>query len=321
MATTRSQLAVDALAAFDEADVRYALLQHPSPDFPASVTSDLDLVVAEPARALLPRLLPGLRRRGLHPIISWVYDAGGATTIFLGTGDASDGAQIDLVHDTHGLGVDGLRAPPLLAQSIPDAHWWRVCDTHELLYSLRKRHRKHDWSALERLVAQARELPSGELRVEAFRIFAASIARQVCRLVESWPERHVPRRPARVRLHEASRLADRVVLPVGFWVELQGKNCSVHARSIASRFGRFVPHVASGCHPDTATEALPWLVQDVARVRWRAGVFVSWTDRALSRFPRPFGPDLTLYNTGAWETAAAEIVAAMEARVLARAQA
>src|SRR5207248_439397 len=133
-------------------------------------------------------------------IVQWNYDIGGATTLILSTHDASDAVQLDLLFDERGIGVDGIMTPWIMRQRDVTSRWPRANPLHELLYLIRKRHRKGNSAAVRALVGRADlEYPRDRIRVEAFKIFRGSVARSVCTLLDDATADPVIRRPTALR--------------------------------------------------------------------------------------------------------------------------
>jgi hypothetical protein len=304
---------VEVLDLLHRAGIRYAVLHGVEAIVDGDAASDLDLVVRQPPGTLLPELMPRLHQLDLHPIVRWNYDVGDATTIFLATGDASEGVQLDLLYDVDGVGREGLVTPALLGAAMLQERWPRIQPLHELLYLIRKRHRKKDWRAVDQLVETARAVPYSELELEALRIFRAPVARRVCRVVRDWPGRTTRFPPPVVARRRVARLAHRLRDPVGFWVEVAGPCAAVSADALAKRFGRFLLDAQKGPHPTGRAAANRWLLTTVAPVRWRAGLYVSWASDAQGL--SLVAPDLRIEGPVSAVAASSKVVEAMEARL------
>ena len=295
--------------------MRFAILHGTDVISQGTITTDLDLAVDTSPRQLLVELLPLLREGDLHPVICWNYDVGGATTILLATDDAADGVQLDLVCDREGIGLDGLVTPPIVAAAVRDDRQWpRAKPVHELLYLIRKRHRKRDRVGLEQLLERARALEPKEIEVEAFRIFRSPVARALCQIVHDAPDAmpNVRRRLAPRR--RVARISRRLAQPVGFWVELAPDSGGEdEARAIAARFGRFLPLARSERRAPGALGEASWMLTNVMPVRWRPGLFVSWSQDHRVRMP--FQPDLRITSGETIAMMSHDIVGAMESRL------
>jgi len=279
MATTDPTLACQTLDLLRDSGARFAVLHDADSLSDGTLATDVDLAVEVPPGVLVTRLLPNLHARGLHPIVVWNYDVGGATTVVLATRDAADGVQIDLICDATGIGLDSVVAPALIDAATPDDRGWpRVKAVHELLYLLRKRQRKGDRPGLEPLLERARSLWSKEVEIEAFRILSGRAARSVCRMVceESVD---LPAAPRRLVPHRRlARLGGRCVQPIGFWAQLDSEHgAEEEARAVAARFARFLPVARFGSAPPGLIGDARWMLSHVAPVRWRAGLLVSWS--------------------------------------------
>ena len=278
-----------------------------------SVTSDVDLVVREPPRPVLRKAAPHFRQRGLHPVAVWRYDVGRTATIFLANATASDGVQLDLLSDPRGWGMDGIRSSCLLDESEAGERWPRTHPVHELLYVLRKRQRKRDRIALDYVLTEIRDAHAHEVRDEAPRMFRGDVAESIIRLVEGIGDQAGERRRPRGQwVQETRRRAHRLMRPAGFWAELRGTGGEAGSTALATRFGRFLPHAAWGPHIPGPFGSLAWWLGEVAPVRWRAGLFVSW-----SLEPGFFRPDLVLFDgTRDIDWLARQVVQKMEERVV-----
>lgn len=282
--------------------------------------SDVDLAVAIPPAVLLPLLARAFAEQGLHVIVDWNYDVGGATTLMLSTHDAAEGVQLDLLCDADGVGMDGLMTPWILQQRELSGRWPSTNPMHELLYLIRKRDRKGDATAIRTLVERARrDHPRERLRVEAFKIFRGPVARRVCGLLDGASPDSRDRRAA-ASTARLARWRQRLQHPVGFWAEYEtcaGTDADV--RTVAETFGRFMPYARAGRRPPGTAASLPWYARDVAPVRWRPGLFTSWVPAETQR--TILQPDLVIGHGASQQEIQCRIVAAMEARVMKRAAA
>lgn len=287
---------------------------------PSGGISDVDLAVSTPPSTLLLLLARAFPEDGLHVIVAWNYDIGGATTLILSTRDAADGVQLDLLCDNEGAGIDGLMTPWILQQRDLSGRWPSANPMHELLYLIRKRDRKGDGTAIRALVEHARrDHPRDRLRVEAFKIFRGPVARRVCALLDGATSHPSDRRVAAPTARMA-RWGQRLKHPVGFWAEYEtGSAADVDVSVVAETFGRFMPYSRAGRRPPGTLASLPWYTRDVAPVRWRPGVFTSWTPVETQR--TILQPDLVIGPGASQQEIRCRIVAAMETRVMKRAAA
>lgn len=242
----------------------------------------------------------------LHPVVAWRYDVGGTLTAFFSTAAASDGVQLDMLHDPEGAGRYGVRSGTLLAGVRRDGRWPRLNDLEELVYLLRKRQLKGQRASMEDLLNRARLLDGRELDTVVDRLLVPAAGSDVRRAVAGGAVTGASV-SAPVAL-EVARRSRRLVQPVGWWLHVGGGEDV--ASAVARRFGRFLPHVTSARVP--AWPLLPgWWVRRVAPYRWRPGMCVTW-GRAV-----PFGPDRTDAGHDV-ESVSAGTVAAMERRLIAR---
>lgn len=273
--------------------------------------SDLDLAVDERPGGLLRRALPDLHHVGLHTIALWPYDVADTLTAFLSDRDAGRGVQIDLLSDPEGQGKYGVRSSAVFHKTTLGRSWPTVSATCELLYSLRKRQVKGQVDRVEDLVAQAQRLPRFELESVAGEIFSARVQRRVLRLIDVFPQWVEPGAPPAYRRRRAVQLLRRLHLPVGYWVEIIGlDDAAALAKALADRFGKFLPHSGVSARPDRLDKGASWFMRQVASVRWRPGLFVSWTERRPGWLP----PDLTI-EPEHLNDASERIVTAMEERL------
>ncbi len=127
MATTDPRLALASLEGMRAAGVRFALL-HGADRLSGGEVSDVDLVVAEDPVSVVQRAAVSWQTRGLVPVVLWPYDIGGTATVFLATPDASEGVQLDLLHDPEGVGKYGVKSGALLASATQAAALPTVSD-------------------------------------------------------------------------------------------------------------------------------------------------------------------------------------------------
>jgi hypothetical protein len=254
MATTDGKLAAESVRALALSGVRMAVLHREEELAAGSVTSDVDLVVDRPLGAVVEKAGPAWRHLGLRPLIVWPYDVGGTGTIFLSTADASDGIQIDLLHDPAGRGQYGARSSVLLDRTEDGVAFSKVADTYADAYLLAKRLRKGELGAARDIVARSGDaLPS--VAAEVLRMDVANV---VLSYVEGSDPVRFPRRVA-----DPIRLARRLLSPIGGWIDVANETL---AHELSSRFGRFLSlaTVANGSSPR-------WMIS-VSSIRWRAGI-------------------------------------------------
>jgi hypothetical protein len=291
MATTDGKLAAEAVRVLARSGVLMAVLHREDELAAGSVTSDVDLVVDRPLAVVVEKAGPGWRHLGLRPLIVWPYDVGGTGTIFLSTSDASDGIQIDVLHDPAGRGQYGARSGVLLDRTEDGDAFSRVADTYADAYLLAKRLRKGELGAAADIVAR-----SGlALRSVAAEVLRKDVANLVLSFVDGSDPGRFPRRAA-----DPVRLARRILSPIGGWIDV-GDEALAH--ELSARFGRFLSlsTVAVGSSPS-------WMIS-VASIRWRAGIaFTVGRQRMLGLAQ----PDARV--SGTVDAASAKVVESLSAR-------
>lgn len=143
MATTNATLAAAALDALRSHGIEFAFLHREREAARGVLASDYDLVVRAPDAAdLLQRVDRALRRTGLRPVIATEYDAG-SVALWLTTGAAEDGVQLDFVYDPHGVNQFDLPLTNWLDTATEGERWRRIGPEQERAY----RERKHAFKA------------------------------------------------------------------------------------------------------------------------------------------------------------------------------
>jgi hypothetical protein len=311
MATSDPVLAKTALDVLADRGVRFAVLHKESAIASGSILSDVDLVVDQDPREIIAQNVPALHRVGLHPIVVWPYDVASTATVFLALPDGSDGVQIDFLRDPTGAGRYGVRSTVLLEDAQPGERWPTIRADHQFLYLIRKRSCKGEADELARLLASVSDPEKRQLGMETQKLFSPSAAERLRSLLEP----AVRRDRERLDVHPASdslRLLGRLRHPIGFWVEVVGDGASACARALSARFGRYLPWTQAEQRPRVQAEPF-WWCRNVAPVRWRAGLFVSWS-RSPGRIPRA---DSTFASDrGSLDDISGRVVGAMERRVL-----
>lgn len=258
MATTNGELAREAVDAVVNSEVHAVVLHGEESLAAARVTSDVDLVVDRSVTAVVAAVRDEWARRGLVPLIVWPYDVGGTGTVFLSTPDATDGVQLDLLHDPGGEGQYGARSDALLAASEAGDRFERVSPTAAAPYLLSKRLRKGQMGRAKEVVA---EHESAELQGAVAAILRADIGREVSAFIANG---EVGKRKKSVG---AGRLLRRVMRPVGAWVAVEKDADGTISGALAARFGRFLPK----SEVVTTSGAMDW-IRRVAPLRWRAAI-------------------------------------------------
>ncbi len=314
MATTDPTLAATALDILASESIPFAVLHSEESIINGNATSDIDLVVGCTPYQMLGIVTREFHRVGLYPVVLWPYDVADTATLLLATEDGSDGVQLDLLCDRAGLGHYGIRSGRILEMATDGRRWPTACPDHELLYSIRKRHWKGQHGRLLALAGEGRRGKERlSLQYEAQQLFERRVADQVSGFLTGEAGRFTeePALPAGYRIRNFNRRFARLRRPVGFWVDLSEHFYELsRVADIAARFGRFLPTVGWGSRPRGMMEELAWGIREVAPVRWRAGLYASWSDS-----PGRLRPDLVLAGSDAGETDR-RIVAEMEKRLL-----
>lgn len=258
MATTNGELAREAVDAVVNSEVHAVVLHGEESLAAARVTSDVDLVVDRTVTEVVAAVSAGWERHSLVPLIVWPYDVGGTGTVFLSTPDATDGVQLDLLHDPGGEGQYGARSDALLNSAEAGDRFERVSPTAAAVYLLSKRLRKGQMAQAKDVVA---EHESAELQEQVTAILRADIGRVVSAFIASG---EVGERKKSVGV---GRLIRRVLRPVGAWVAVQDDTDGTISEALAARFGRFLPK----SEVVTTSGPIAW-IRRIAPLRWRAAI-------------------------------------------------
>ena len=201
---------------------------------------------------------------GLRPILFWPYDVDGTASIFLSTGDARDGIQIDVLHDPFGRGRYGFRSKAMLDHVIPGEMFPRLDPETTRTYLARKRMVKGQAERFRQLTDHSGGLPLAD---EILSPRAAAAVKSAVGAANVRARRFVKLQPG--------RWGRRLRRPIGAWVHVGGGPASTStALGVARRLERFIPHVRVGPLPPVWRRPL-WWAWHVAPIRWRPGVFVS----------------------------------------------
>jgi hypothetical protein len=291
--------------------IKFAVLHDEARVAAGSTMSDVDLVTARAPLEILSVIDDCLSGSDIHPIVSWQYDVD-SSSLFFTDGTASEGAQLDLVYGDTGLGNYGVHSAAILDKSEPGDRWMKASELHELLYSIRKRHLKRQRDELDELLAIADKVPLGELTKGCQEIFSRGTAGAMIAMMAGRSRGVGVAEWFRRGWHNAGRLAKRIRHPAGFWVALQGEDSARLARRISGRFERLLPASGHGACAGSIRNSVRCL-KDLAAVRWRAGVFVTY-----GRTPPLADPDLILrVESVPPEEAMGRIVEAMQRRLTA----
>lgn len=275
MATTNASLAADVLDGLIDAGVEFAFLHGEQEAAAGVVKSDIDLVVANKPTSVLAVARPCLERIGVRPFVLWDYDLGHTSTVFLATADASEGVQLDLMCDPKGHGKYGARTGAMLESRVAGVRWPAVGHLHRLAYLVRKRQVKQDHERLQALLVEIRSFPAQEVGAVLRESFAPQIAGNLAEIISGRATGGSAPYSSSYRVRDMVRKAGRLRRPAGFWVEMAGDPHSDLLDTVAGRFGRILPMVATGFRPPGFLSQVEWLRTEVAPVRWRAGLFVS----------------------------------------------
>jgi hypothetical protein len=319
MSTTDPKMAatiLDCMAAFG---IEFAVLHGEAEVAAGSARSDVDLVTAESPGEILSEVHGFLRSRDIHPVVSWRYDVD-SSSVFFSDGAAEEGAQLDLIYGSTGLGNYGLRIEAILDKSEPGDRWPKASSFHELLYSIRKRHLKGQTKELSDLLEMTHELNLGELIESSHEMFSAGAMREVTSILTGQnqgagiAERFAFPKRFSTAFHRtwsnAARRAGRLREPAGFWVAIQGERAAETADEISKRFARFLPVSSSGAFDGSIAEGIR-SYRELIAIRWRAGIYVTF-----GKVPPLIGPDLTLATDGAQiDQVTARVVDAMQRRL------
>jgi hypothetical protein len=293
-----------------ESGVALALLHREADLLSGDVASDVDMAVGEPPRQLLTRSLGRLHQAGLYPVVVWEYDVGGTATVFLSTGDASDGVQLDLLFDPEGHGKYGVRTKAMIDAARPGERWPRAEPLGELAYLIRKRQVKGDRPRMTELVEQAQSVPAAAFDEAVRTTLSDPAAGEVLAMVRDRSSAGHRRSPAYWTL-ATQRLGRRALHPIGCWTELEGDGAEHQSPALAARFGRFLLRGVASARPVGRPAQARWWAREVAPVRWRAGLLVSWGEK-----PPLISPDVLISTHGSDLSALSEkVVATMESRL------
>lgn len=299
---TSGELARQVIDAIVDEGLMFSIL-HRSADLQrGQVQSDVDLVIAEPAPTFVQKLGPRLKQLGLSPILEWTYDVGGTASVFLASENAEDGIQLDLLHDPLGVGRYGFRTNALLGEVQTVDGWPALGHGAEMVYLLRKRLvKRNEERASEHREALSRQ---GRLEIEELlkRLLAPAAARSVLRYIAR--DRATGVRALLPSVGELRRILSRMIHPNGAWIHVEGP-FQPEVSEIIARLGRFVPYTARGL-----ARGPIWYFREVATVRWRAGIFITW-----GTLGRGLKPDIFLTPSGNVNDLARSVVSSLAHRI------
>lgn len=272
MGTTDPGIASSALDAIVEAGVGFAVLHREKDIAAGNVSSDLDLVIDRPPEEALVAAWPAILGAGLHPVVVFPYEVD-ELTVFLCDRQARGAAQVDLLGDSHGTSLFGLRGHQVIRRAVHGARWPTAHPLDELLYLTRKRQAKNDSERVEELRARASTYEWKELRARAGELFVPPVAEAVLGALANGLAAFPYRATGAYRARTLARRAGRLRQPAGFWVELVGPDAAGPAAALAARFAPFLVTARAVERP--ASGQLRWWSASVAPVRWRPGLVVS----------------------------------------------
>jgi hypothetical protein len=298
MATTSPEAAQSAVAAIEEAGVRFAVLHNEEGLARGATSSDVDIVADRSVHDVVQVVGQRWHRVGLHPVVVWPYDVGGTGSIFLSTADAGDGVQLDVLFDTRGRGRYGVHSGMLLDAGLAGERFPTVAPPERLAYLLAKRIYKGELDEAARLAKGASAAPDSI----ALNVLEPATARDIRDFLKDGSGQ-----PRQSRLG-LGRLMSRIRTPIGAWIEVEGQDAKQVAAGLASRFGRFLPHAVSLPAPSLGT----W-VTGIAPVRWRAGIVATYGTMGSTLTPRP---DVSIQGPHSTDAACHMTVAALTHRIL-----
>lgn len=195
-----------------------------------SVTSDVDLCVADDPLRVLASIEPGLVEEGVFPVLVFHYDRRSYTFFFLRQ-NARDGAQVDLLNDTAGRGRYGIRTDVLLGSSVSGTRWPRISGLDEALYVLRKRQVKGDADGIRQALGELSTWDRSDVTHRADQVFSRGGASAVVDLLS---RDHIRLRRTtglwRSRLMRPERWRRRC----GYWAHFTGPAASAAAEEISA---------------------------------------------------------------------------------------
>lgn len=302
MATTNGELALTAVQGLTDAGVEYAFL-HGVERLLSGDVSDLDLVAPAPARTVLTVVAPYWLRLGLHPVLFWPYDVGDTATIFLSNADATDGVQLDLLHDPRGAGKYGIRTQSLLTDVTNDTGMPEISPSASLVYQWTKRVAKGQLDRLPDLRDRAKGIETSRITEASLKLTGSEST--ALELLGQREPGKASKRPV-PGLAEVRRRWRRVLRPIGFWGHIEQRDVAEEA---TRRFGRFLVHAECDEAPGKWTPV--WYARRVWPVVIRPSIFIS--AGRPSHIPSPF----ELVKVGDPNRACSQLVGAMQRRLMA----
>lgn len=274
MGTTAPELAAPILEALATLGVPHAVLHGEDQVAAGSIMSDLDLVAADPPKELAARLRGVFDELGVGVIARFPYDVG-AETFFLADAHGERSLQLDVMCDPRGLGRLGIRTEVALENVRAGCRWPVLSEIDSIVYLLRKRHMKRDRPRLIEQIACARSIGARVVTSRAREVCSQPASGDIEALLiggTATPAFHYHR----ASLPRASRLASRLLHPVGHWVHIQGQEADAAASAVAARLGCVLPSVRLLPQPPRATRLPGLLATAIHRDRWRPHLLVSF---------------------------------------------
>ena len=271
-------------------DVHFVVLHDEELVGTTALDSDVDIAVDRRADEVLQRLEAGLTREEIVVALIWPYDVGGGASCFFARRDGSGGAQVDMLYDPHGRGRYGLRTSQIIADRKQGARYPVPQQLDRLLYTVVKSRLKGEFDEVRAEIKRVEAVFSrnaGETRAQ--QLFSPAIASL---LRELFDDREAPQTARPIRwIRSVPRIAMRIRRPIGYWVEIVGPATQAEdlAKKLEARIAPWLVVAGLGARPEWFRVFLWWFTR-VLPVRWRAGIFVSWTERTR----RVVQPDLVL---------------------------
>ena len=234
--------------------------------------SDLDVAVDGLSRNWHGELVAGLAEAGQMPLVVWPYDSG-AVTLFLATDGLAEGVQLDLLFSPSGEGRYGFRSTTALRDTSPRTPIDSLSPVDSWLYQVQKRWMKGQRAQLDDLISS----PPADREVLLRRTCVLFAGKHVT-LIRALIEGHEPVGPGRHLFNDLPRITRRLITPAGLWVHSQSPD-GVCAKEIHRRLSRFLLRTSLLAWPSRNPLGRIVDTQRIARLRWRAGVAVTFGPR------------------------------------------
>jgi len=200
------------------------------------VNSDVDLCVADSPNRVMSAIVPRLADSEIFLILVSYYDRC-SYSFFFSDLQAQSGAQVDLLHDSKGVGRIGVRTNVLLDGKHNGVRWPRINHLDEGLYVLRKRQIMRD---IPRFLEAHRALREQGTELATRRSAEIFSPRARSAVVKALTDNSVylPRTTG-IWLSRAMR-PSRLVRRYGFWAHLVGDHSTSEAANLAQRMGLLI---------------------------------------------------------------------------------